>query len=475
MKNKKKNPKLLVSLFTYYITFVLILAGIFVITYLYLGIKISKSIESANSMPIINVINGEFTDYKDIKNHDLESIGAYIEVLNRNKEVIYRNGEVPEGLQDSYSEEEFEDLISGTVDKKYNFNVICKSVMEDNGDRSLVLIMIPKDRLSFTFRLSGIPYKVGKPLYKLYITVIGMGIFLSVVSIILYSIWTTKRIKKPLEKIDKALGKVIDGDYDKKLTLTGQKEFIVISDTINYLIEKLKRSKEENAKLEESKTRMLMDLSHDIKTPITTIRGFSAALYEGLIEDEDKKRRYYKTIYNKSEHVGELVDELFEFVKLQNTQNILQIEEVDICEFMRQIVVNFVDELEEKKFDFQVNIPDDIIKLKIDCRLFKRAISNLIQNAIKYNPEETRLRVEIREFKTYVVIEIADTGIGIPDNIKDNLFEAFVRGDKSRSSDGGSGLGLAIASKIIENHGGSIEVFKGKGEEKTVFYIKIYK
>ena len=426
-------------------------------------------------MPIINVINGEFTDYKDIKNHDLESIGAYIEVLNRNKEVIYRNGEVPEGLQDSYSEEEFEDLISGTVDKKYNFNVICKSVMEDNGDRSLVLIMIPKDRLSFTFRLSGIPYKVGKPLYKLYITVIGMGIFLSVVSIILYSMWTTKRIKKPLEKIDKALGKVIDGDYDKKLTLTGQKEFIVISDTINYLIEKLKRSKEENAKLEESKTRMLMDLSHDIKTPITTIRGFSAALYEGLIEDEDKKRRYYKTIYNKSEHVGELVDELFEFVKLQNTQNILQIEEVDICEFMRQIVVNFVDELEEKKFDLEVNIPDDIIKLKIDCRLFKRAISNLIQNAIKYNPEKTRLRVEIREFKTYVVIEIADTGIGIPDNIKDNLFEAFVRGDKSRSSDGGSGLGLAIASKIIQNHGGTIEVFKGKGEEKTVFYIKIYK
>ena len=262
LRSKKKNPKLLVSLFTYYITFVLILAGIFVITYLYLGIKISKSIESANSMPIINVINGEFTDYKDIKNHDLESIGAYIEVLNRNKEVIYRSGEVPEGLQDSYSEEEFEDLISGTVDKKYNFNVICKSVMEDNGDRSLVLIMIPKDRLSFTFRLSGIPYKVGKPLYKLYITVIGMGIFLSVVSIILYSMWTTKRIKKPLEKIDKALGKVIDGDYDKKLTLTGQKEFIVISDTINYLIEKLKRSKEENAKLEESKTRMLMDLSH---------------------------------------------------------------------------------------------------------------------------------------------------------------------------------------------------------------------
>lgn len=475
MINKKRNPKLLVSLFKYYITFVLVLTGIFVGTYLYLGIKISKSLEEADSMPIINIINGEFSDYKDIDSNDLESIGAYIEVLNRNKEVIYRNGEVPEGLKDRYTEEEFQDLISGTVDKKYDFNVICKSIEEINGDRSLVLIMIPKDRLSFTFKLAGVPYRVGKPLYKLYVVVIGMGIILSIISIVVYSIWTSKRIKKPLAEIDHALGTVIDGDYDKKLTITGQKEFVVISDTINFLIEKLKRSREENAKLEESKTKMLMDLSHDIKTPITTIRGFSAALSQGLIEGEDKKQKYYKTIYNKSEHVGELVDDLFEFVKLQNTQNILKIEEVDICEFIRQIVVNYVDEIEEKNFELEINIPEEVIKLKIDCRLFKRAISNLIQNAIKYNPEGTKIRIEVREFKSYVVIEVADTGIGIPESIRHNLFDAFVRGDKSRSSDGGSGLGLAIASKVIDNHGGTIEVFKGRGEEKTVFYIKMYK
>lgn len=475
MKTKKKNPKLLVSLFKYYITFVLVLTAIFVGTYLYLGTKISKYIDQADSMPIINIINGQFTDYKEINGMDLKSIGAYFEVLNRDKQVIYRDGEVPEGLADSYSEEEFEDLISGTVDKKYDFNVICKSIQVENEDRNLVLIMIPKDRLFFTFKLAGAPYEVVKPLYKLYIIVIGVGIFLSIISIIVYSIWTSKRIKKPLAEIDKALGKVIDGDYDEKFVLTGQKEFVVISDTVNFLIDKLKTSREENAKLQESKTKMLMDLSHDIKTPITTIRGFSAALSEGLIEGEDKKQRYYKTIYNKSEHVGELVDELFEFVKLQNTQNILKIEEIDICEFIRQIIVNYVDEIEEKNFKLEINIPEEVIKLKIDCRLFKRAIGNLIQNAIKYNPEGTKIRIEVTEVENYVAIEVADTGIGIPDSIKNNIFDAFVRGDTSRSSDGGSGLGLAITSKIIANHGGTIEVFKGKGEEKTVFYIKMYK
>lgn len=475
MKVKKKNQKLLVSLFKYYITFLLVLAAIFILSYLYLGIKISKSLDGTNSMPILNIINGEYTDYRSIDCHDLKALGGYIEVLNEDKQVIYRDGDIPINLKNSYTEGEFEDLISGTVDKNNDFNVICKTIKESNDTRYLVLIMVPKDKLFFTFKLSGVPYKVGKPIYKLYIVVIGMAIFLTIISIILYSIWTTKRIKWPLEKIDEALGKVIDGDYEKKFTLSGQEEFVVISDTINYLIEKLKTSKEENARLEESKTRMLMDLSHDIKTPITTIKGFAAALYEGMIEDEDKKHRYYKTIYKKSEHVGELVDDLFAFVKLQDTQNILKLEDVDVCEVVRQVVVNFVDELEEKKFQLEVNIPEDAIELKIDCRLFKRAISNLIQNAIKYNPEGTKLRVEVKEFKSYVVIEVADTGVGIPEEIKDNLFEAFVRGDRSRSSDGGSGLGLAIASKIIDNHGGEIEVFKGKGEEKTVFYIKLYK
>jgi signal transduction histidine kinase len=276
-------------------------------------------------------------------------------------------------------------------------------------------------------------------------------------------------------KIDEALGKVIEGDYEDKLIIKGQKEFIVISDTINFLIDKLKFSREENTRLEQSKTRMLMDLSHDIKTPITTIRGFSAALYQGLIEEEDKKERYYKTIYNKAEHVGELVDDLFEYVKMDSTQYVLKLQVVDVCEFVRQVVVNYYDELEEKNFELIVKIPEDFINLNIDPKLFKRVISNLIQNAIKYNPKGTKLRVEVKEFKRYVSIEVADSGVGIKSEIQDKVFDAFVRGDESRSSDGGSGLGLAIAKKIVENHGGEIELFTNRKDESTIFSIRMYK
>ncbi len=141
---------------------------------------------------------------------------------------------------------------------------------------------------------------------------------------------------------------------------------------------------------------MLIDLSHDIKTPITTIRGFSAALYENLIEEEEQRKRYYKTIYNKSEKVGELVDDLFEFVKLESVQYKLKLEVVDICEFLRQLIAEYFDEISEREFDLVVNIPEIVIELKIDKRLFKRVISNLIDNSLKYNPSGTRLKIELR-------------------------------------------------------------------------------
>jgi signal transduction histidine kinase len=472
--SKKRNEQLMVALFKYYITFVLILGFIFIVSYFVLGIKLSNYIEEGKNVPVYSLINDYHSDYKDIDASALKSIGGYLEVLDSDKKVIFTDGQIPNNIKKDYTDKEFEDTISmGNRDSDYS--VLCKTIDKSDEEHYIVLIMIPKDKLALTLHLNSVPYKIGKPLYKVYAKVIGSALVLSIISILIYSIWTAKKIKRPLVKIDEALGKVIEGDYEEKLIIKGQKEFIVISDTINFLIDKLKFSREENIKLEQSKTRMLIDLSHDIKTPITTIRGFSAALYEGLIEDEEKKERYYKTIYNKAEHVGELVDDLFEYVKMDSTQYVLKLGNTDICEFIRQILVNFYDELEEKNFDLIVKIPDEVINLKIDSRLFKRVISNLIQNAIKYNPEGTKLRIEVRDFKRYVTIEVADSGVGISADIQDTVFEAFVRGDESRSSDGGSGLGLAIAKKIVENHGGEIELFTNKKDESTVFSIRMYK
>ncbi|NLK95467.1 MAG: HAMP domain-containing histidine kinase, partial [Clostridiales bacterium] len=338
-----------------------------------------------------------------------------------------------------------------------------------------ILTRIPKRKLSFELNMLKVPYSLGKQYYHSYIKVIGGAIIVSIISISFYSIWTTRKFKRPLEKIDKSLIAIINGNYNNKLELNGEMEFEIVRDTINFLIGKLKSSEEENKKLAESKNRMLMDLSHDIKTPITTIQGFSAALAGGMVETDEKKEQYYKTIYNKSERVSELVDELFEFVKLQEKNYVVNCEKTDLSEFLRQIVVGYMEELEAKGFEVEVNIPEEEIYCFIDSKSFKRVINNLIDNAIKYNKPGTKLRVEVRDVGSYIVIEIADNGIGIPNEIADKIFDPFIRGDKSRKSDGGSGLGLSIAQKIVESHGGTISLINSNEKEKTIFYIKLMK
>lgn len=468
----KKSDRLLLSLFKYYITFVLVLAGIFFASYIYIGYKMSKNVEEAN-VPILDIINGNNNDYINMNKEDLVKIEGYIEILDEDRRVIETVGKSQVAINYQYNEQELLDIIGmNKEDDKYY--VLLNTFTRDN-KKYRALVRIPTKNISIVLNLFSVPYSVGKPLYALYLKVIGVAFILSVISIAIYSFWTAKKIKKPLTKIDDALGKIIEGDYSEKLVLDDAKEFVLVSNTINFLVDKLKKSNEENKRLEESKTRMLIDLSHDIKTPITSIKGFSAALYEGIVDSEEQKERYYKTIYTKSEKVTELVDDWFEYVKMDSTQYKLILESVDICEFVRQIVVGYVDEIEEKNFELVVNIPDRAEYLQIDTRLFKRVITNIIENAIKYNDEGTRIKIEIRNVGKFLVIEIADNGRGISEGLREKIFDPFVRGDESRRTDGGSGLGLAIAKKIVDSHEGEISLISRRDNYKTIFNIRLHK
>lgn len=470
---RKKRNRILFSLSKYYITFVLVVFLIFIVSYIFLGYTLSKS-EKNNNTPIFNIINGNESSYSNFNTEEITKIGGYVEILDSNKNVVESIGEVPDIVKIKYTEQELINAIA-TNNKDDKYNVLVNTLTNDKNEKFTVLIRIPKNKVSLEINLLKVPYSIGKQFYKQYLKVILVATLVAIGSIAFYSIWTAKRIQKPLEKIDKALGEIIKGDYDKKLVLEGDMEFVVVCDTINFLIDKLKSSEEDNKKLEESKSKMLLDLSHDIKTPITTIRGFSAALYGGLVQNDEQRDRYYKTIYNKSERVGELVDDLFEFVKLDHDDYKLKLEKVDIGEFLRQIIVNFIDEIEEKEFKLTINIPEEPVECSIDYRLFRRAIVNLIENSLKYNPPKTNLRVELRETNECIIIIIADNGVGIPESIQDRIFDAFTRGDESRKSDGGSGLGLAITQKIIKSHGGEITLLAGSKQEKTIFHIRIKK
>lgn len=469
MIRNTKQKELLGSLSKYYISFVVILFTVFMVSHLMLGYMISTSNDKIVN-PLYNFYKGNI-DLSSVEDFNrVTSINGYVEILNSNNIVIKTYGQVPLNKTKSiYSIDEIYNELS--LNNEGQYNTFINTVFEGNS-KYKILTRIPKKRVSLEFKMIGLPYKYGKHYYHLYFKVYVSIIFLSIIIIFIYSIWTTRKIKKPLEEIDKSLMDIVNGDYNTRLDLYGEVEFEIVRDTINFLIDKLKASEEENKKLTESKNRMMLDLSHDIKTPITTIQGFSAALSGGLIESDEKRENYYKTIYDKSKRVAELVDDLFYFAQLQENKYVLKLEKVDLSEFLRQIILEFIEELDNKGIDLEVNIPEESIFYSIDSKLFKRVIYNIIENAIKYNESGTRLRIELMKKGEGIVIEVADNGMGIPCELCDKIFEPFVRGDKSRKSDGGTGLGLSIAKKIVESHGGSIRLIRGD-IEKTIFIIEI--
>ncbi|EET85491.1 histidine kinase [Clostridium carboxidivorans P7] len=186
-----------------------------------------------------------------------------------------------------------------------------------------------------------------------------------------------------------------------------------------------------------------------------------------------KIKQYLNTIYNKSKRTVSLIENLHEFTKLDNSGFLINKENWDFCEFIRQIVSEYYNEFEEKGFEIEINLPENEIMYEFDKVEMERAISNIISNVLKYNKIGTKAKIELTCDNYEIQLIIADDGIGIDEGLKENIFEPFVRGDKSRYTKGGTGLGLSIANRIVQKHGGSLTIESCK-EYKTVFKLKFH-
>lgn len=468
----KKDKSIFASLVKKYIVFVLLTIISIILTVIYIGLQINAS-EKKGDAPKITSGDVARSDYTHINTKDIEQLNGWVEILDENMNVIYTKGNKKDDYH-KYSEQDIINMLN-VADSHYKYLGIMQPFKSEDGKSLYCLVKYPADTLTLQFGLKKTPYETGGIIYKNIFKGIIFFLLLSIINIVLFSRWTSKKINKPLTEITDGIAKMTKGNYDARIEFKAEKEFALIRDSFNYMAEKLKTTEEEKEKMQQSRNRMLADLSHDIKTPISTIQCFSKALNEGLIKDEEKKQRYYHTIYTKGGQVSELIDDLFELVKLESTDYKPIMIKSDFCEFIRQITAEFYDEMEEKNYDLDIRIPEKDIIIKFDKKIMNRAVSNLLSNALKYNPEGTRLRIEVKETSDAAILEIGDNGSGIPDHIKDTIFDPFVRGDEARKSDGGTGLGLAIAKKIVEKHDGSLELYINRNGEKTTFSINLPK
>lgn len=289
--------------------------------------------------------------------------------------------------------------------------------------------------------------------------------------IAVFILWLNRKVKKPLVLLSDAMLDFADGYKDVPVEYHGPGEFVRICDSFNKMSFRLKESEAARQKLDEGRQKMLADISHDLKTPITVIQGYSKALAEGMIAEE-KRDKYLNVIYHKANGLTDLINTFYDYSRLEHPDFRLDKKETDICEYCREYIAEKYEEIEMSGFALKLSIPEHKIICLIDRIQFRRVIENILANALKHNPSGTTLFFSIEKKTSQAVLILGDDGRGIPKELTDTIFEPFTVGDESRNNRQGSGLGLAIAKKIVEAHNGAIVlVILPEGAMKTEFKI----
>ena len=223
---------------------------------------------------------------------------------------------------------------------------------------------------------------------------------------------------------------------------------------IFYLVVRAAIRKESERQVKENNL-MYAAVAHDLKTPLTSIGGFAQALEDDKIPEEEKKE-IAGIIAKKSERMNELVDLLFEYSQLGTAEYKPNLSDFDIAGLMRGIIAENYSDLEDHKIDVDVHLPDTPVTINADKRDITRALSNLVINTYKHNPDGITFYVRMEKTGDKCSIILADTGNDIPKGM--NIFEPFVTENSARSTGGGTGLGLALTKRIIDRYGGSISL-----------------
>jgi signal transduction histidine kinase len=299
-------------------------------------------------------------------------------------------------------------------------------------------------------------------------------IVILVLTHLLLTYFVSRSIIRPLHSLRAAAVRIKKGDLDFEVGMNGKDEISLLGQAFEEMRVQLKQSIRLQLQYEENRKELVSNISHDLKTPITTIRGYVDGILDGVADSPEKTTKYMRTIADKAEEMDRLIDELFLYSKLDLKNVPFNFEPVRLREFME-------DWADEMKFDLEkagiawssVNELRASDTVLMDRDKFKRVLGNVIQNSRKYMDKPER-RIGLRTFAANraAVLEIEDNGQGIEAEALAHIFERFYRAEQSRNSgSGGSGLGLAIAKQIALGHGGTIEARSEAGLGTTIRII----
>lgn len=296
-------------------------------------------------------------------------------------------------------------------------------------------------------------------------------IAMSTIFIMVFAFRVIKKIRQPMSYIMENLSdfaehrKVNAGRMDK----SWPGEFRELDSALGSFEQSLIDSDNEKRQLEEEKQQILMDISHDLKTPATVIEGYTEALSDGLISEEEQKE-YISIISRRSKDLTGLINTFFEYNKLSYNGFQPVMEKDDFFEFFREYFADRYEELISRGCTIDVDIPEDSVEMSFDHTLMRRCFDNIVNNSISHNAGKVGLYARMINGTDEITILLGDMGKGIDPDLRKNIFEPFVTENRSRTAGKGTGLGLSIARKIVMMHNGIIQLMPEGAEGCSVLF-----
>jgi len=403
-------------------------------------------------------------DYNQIDASAVVENGGGVQVVDKEYRVVYSKGLDTIG-KDQLTAEEFTAFLTESKSKPYHYDIL----YHPQGEFWLIVTFPTSIRLDFSlvynkeaaagdFLRSGLVIAF---VVLIYLLILALFAFI-------YARITAASITIPLQKLCDGTRLLREGDYSVRVDLRLKNEFAELQNTFNDMAARIEHEISLRKKSEEDRRRLILDISHDLKNPMSSIQGYAELLMKKAGMTEQERNEYLEVILNNSKRANWLLTELFELSKMDSPEFSLKLVKTDICEHLRQICGELVPQLEREGFKYEFNIPEYSVIVLLDTDRFDRLIQNLANNAMRYNPGGTLVTVSLTVQNQQVLIDFSDDGSGIPDHLASNIFKPFVRVDDSRNSKtGGSGLGLSIAKKIAEAHGGDLILLPNKNRGST--------
>ena len=287
-------------------------------------------------------------------------------------------------------------------------------------------------------------------------------------------LWIYRSIAVPLVKLRKATRNIKEGNLDFVLEVEGNDEFSQLCQDFEEMRKRLKESTEEKILMDKENKELISNISHDLKTPITAVKGYVEGIMDGVADTPEKMDRYVRTIYNKTNEMDHLINELTFYSKIDTNRIPYTFSKLNVEDYFSDCAEELGLEMETRGIELvYANYVEKDVQIIADGEQIRRVIHNIVSNAIKYMEKPKGIiQLRVKDVGDFIQVEIEDNGKGIAAKDLPYIFDRFYRTDVSRnSSKGGSGIGLSIVKKIMEDHGGKVWATSRLGIGTIMYFV----